>query len=240
MRAYWDGDKLWSRSGLPVVTPEWFVEHLPAGLELDGELFLGRQKFEETMTITRRSDGGGDWHRITYVVFDAPSVPGGIMSRIAAAEAALAGGGATHVRVHPHEPCQGEEHLMVELARVEALGGEGLMLRKLEAPHRAGRSSDLLKVKSFHDDEALITDYEAGKGKYNGMIGSLVCVLRNGGRFKVGSGLTDYQRSHSSAPKIGSVITFKYFELSADGIPRFPTFLRVRPDVSPAEFPQVS
>ena len=95
----------------------------------------------------------------------------------------------------------------------------------------------VLKVKTFHDDEALITDYEAGKGKYNGMVGSLVCVRRDGGKFKVGSGLNDSQRIYSAAPKIGSVITFKYFELSSDGIPRFPTFLRLRPDVSPSEFP---
>ncbi len=92
-------------------------------------------------------------------------------------------------------------------------------------------------MKSFHDDEAIITDYEKGKGKYEGMVGSLVCVSRSGARFKVGSGLTDDMRKYSNAPKKGTVITFKYFELSPeDGIPRFPTFLRVRPDADPKEF----
>jgi DNA ligase 1 len=237
MRAYWDGSKMWTRSGLPIASPDWFTEHFPADLELDGELFLDRKMFDETMSITRRNDGSGDWHKITYVVFDAPTVQGGIMTRLDAAKTILASCASTNIRVHPHEMCRGEEHLMLELARVEGLGGEGLMLRKLQAAHRAGRNSDLLKVKTFHDDEALITDYEAGKGKYNGMVGSLVCILRGGGRFKVGSGLTDSQRSYTSAPKIGTVITFKYFELSADGIPRFPTYLRVRPDVSASEFP---
>ena len=33
-----------------------------------------------------------------------------------------------------------------EAARVKALGGEGLMLRKAAAAHRGGRTADLLKV----------------------------------------------------------------------------------------------
>lgn len=45
MRAYWCGEKLWSRSGLPIITPEWFTEGLPGDVELDGELFLGRKLF---------------------------------------------------------------------------------------------------------------------------------------------------------------------------------------------------
>ena len=43
---------------------------------------------------------------------------------------------------------------------------------------------------------------------------------------EVGSGLSDALRSYSSAPSVGSVITFKFFELSSDGVPRFPTYLR--------------
>ncbi len=83
--------------------------------------------------------------------------------------------------VHPQLVCESTEHLLDELARVEQLEGEGLMLRFVcvncsvilmltvfltcrnpTAAHRGGRSSDLLKVKSFQDDEALIIDYEAG------------------------------------------------------------------------------
>jgi len=32
------------------------------------------------------------------------------------------------------------------------------------------------------------------------------------------------------------VVTFGYFELTDGGVPRFPRYLRVRPDVDPAEF----
>jgi uncharacterized Fe-S cluster protein YjdI len=62
------------------------------------------------------------------------------------------------------------------------------------------------------------------------MVGALECELPNGKRFDVGSGLTMDQRR--KAPKKGSVITFKFQELSNNGHPRFPTFLRVRNDLT--------
>lgn len=62
------------------------------------------------------------------------------------------------------------------------------------------------------------------------MVGALECELPNGKRFDVGSGLTMDQRK--KAPKKGSVITFKFQELSNNGHPRFPVFLRVRTDLT--------
>ena len=59
---------------------------------------------------------------------------------------------------------------------------------------------------------------------------------RAGARFKVGSGLTDAQRARAAAPPVGAVITFKYFELTVARVPRFPTFLRLRPDVDARDF----
>lgn len=193
---------------------------------------------DECMSITRRTDASEDWKRIRFVVFDAPKASGGIASRLEVASASLAACSNDYAVVHPHTVCQGAEHLLSELASMERAGGEGMMLRSATAPHRGGRTVDLLKVKSFHDDEAIVTDYEEGRGKYSGMVGSLVCRSRGGAAFKVGSGLVDSQRSYNSQalPRVGAVITFQYFELTKDGIPRFPTYLRLRPDVDPAEF----
>jgi hypothetical protein len=174
--------------------------------------------------------------------------------------------------------CPSLLHRLAEAARVKALGGEGLMLRKAAALHRGGRNTDLLKVKEFQDDEAIVTGHEEGAGRLAGLLGALVCRARNGMVFKVGSGFTDEQRSFAKAPKVGSVITYKFFEvggfreggggggvavvvttaerrhrrlgcftvstfrrlqLTDDLVPRFPTFLRVRPDVDPSEFAAV-
>jgi DNA ligase-1 len=53
-------------------------------------------------------------------------------------------------------------------------------------------------------------------------------VVRNadGTEFSVGTGFSDKQRE--SPPEIGSTITFRYQELSDGGVPRFPSFVRVR------------
>lgn len=240
MRAYWNGTKLWSRNGLPVIAPDWFIAGLPPHMHLDGELFLGRGLFDDCMSIARRTDASNDWKKLRYVIFDAPQVKAGIMGRLEKAREVITTATTPYAIVHPHEICQNMDHLLDKLAEIEQVGGEGVMLRHPTAPHRGGRTNDLLKVKSFHDDEAIITGYEVGKGKYQGMVGSLVCMLKNGEVFKVGSGLTDHLRSYSNAPKIGTVITFQYFELTKDGVPRFPTFMRVRPDVDPSIFPKAA
>lgn len=193
---------------------------------------------DECMSITRRTDASDAWKKIKYVVFDAPKIAGGIGDRLAVAEKVLAASRNAYAVVHPHTLCEGMSHLLEELAATEQAGGEGMMLRSASARHRGGRNMDLLKVKSFHDDEAIVTAYEEGKGKYAGMVGSLVCRSRLGAAFKVGSGLVDSQRCYQSKslPPVGSVITFQYFELTKDGIPRFPTFQPVRPDVEVSEF----
>jgi len=60
------------------------------------------------------------------------------------------------------------------------LGGEGLMLRKPGSKYSNGRSSNLLKVKQFYDEEAKVTGYKKGEGRVSGMMGALECVLTNG------------------------------------------------------------
>lgn len=36
---------------------------------------------------------------------------------------------------------------------------------------------------------------------------------------------------------VGSIITFRYFEMPQAGVSRFPTFVRARPDVNATQFP---
>jgi DNA ligase-1 len=122
--------------------------------------------------------------------------------------------------------------LRAELARVEALGGEGLMLRQPGSLYEAGRSSTLLKVKTFHDAEARVVEHLPGAGRHKGRLGALSVELPDGTSFSVGTGFSDAQRA--SPPPIGSTITFRYQELSDRGVPRFPSFVCVRSDVQAA------
>jgi DNA ligase-1 len=131
--------------------------------------------------------------------------------------------------LHRQELCRDVSHLRAELQRIEALGGEGLMLREPGSKYVTGRSSTLLKVKTFHDAEAIVVGHEAGKGKHSGRLGALVVQLPNGKQFSVGTGFSDRQRE--SPPSIGSLIQFRYQELSDGGIPRFPSYVGLRTDI---------
>ncbi|MBI1915318.1 MAG: DNA ligase, partial [Planctomycetes bacterium] len=70
----------------------------------------------------------------------------------------------------------------------------------------------------------------AGKGKHKGRLGAVEVVLADGTRFSVGTGFSDAERENP--PPVGAVITFRYQELSDGGVPRFPSFVRVRKDAS--------
>ena len=59
MRAYWCGGALWSRGGKRVEAPAWFTAPLPAATELDGELWLGRGRFQDCMSAVRSGAGSG-------------------------------------------------------------------------------------------------------------------------------------------------------------------------------------
>ena len=58
------------------------------------------------------------------------------------------------------------------------------------------------------------------------MMGSLLCKMENKQIIKIGSGFSKQERINP--PKIGAIITFKYYGLTSKGNPRFPIFLRVK------------
>ncbi|KAH9126135.1 hypothetical protein LEN26_009415 [Aphanomyces euteiches] len=228
VRGYWNGKHFVSRLGNVFHAPAFFTKDLPTDHHLDGELFMGRNMFEATVGVVKRHDGGDKWKAITFMAFDVPTHNGNFEARQAFLRDLVAP--CEYVKVVEHLVCASEEMLLKELARVEALGAEGLMLRQPRSAYVRSRSSTLLKVKTFSDDEAIVTGYEKGKGKYLGKVGSLQVRNRNGVAFCVGSGLTDSHRS--KPPKIGSMITYRYQELTAADVPRFPTFVGIAIDKS--------
>lgn len=223
VRAYWNGREFISRQGNVYQAPAFFTQDLPK-VPLDGELFKGRKMFDETISIVKSGDSGDRWKEIRFEVFDAPNHHGTFEQRIECCKRIMAG--APHGSVLEQTRCTSVSHLRQELARVEALGGEGVMLRRVGSKYEVGRSYTLLKVKSFVDCEVEVVGFVAGKGKFRGMIGSLQCRLPNGKPVDVGSGISDQLRKNP--PQIGAVITIRYQELSKDGVPRFPVFVAMR------------
>jgi DNA ligase-1 len=227
LRAWWDGQKLWSRKGNLIQAPDYFLAELPRDIALDGELWIGHGKFEETMSIVRSEKPDDRWKGVRYMVFDAPAAKGTFEQRMQFLRATVWEGN-PFVRVVAQERCQGATQLLAERDRVVREGGEGLMLRQPESAYEAGRSPTLLKVKPFDDAEATVIAHELGKGKFAGKLGALRVRTDDGREFSIGTGLTDADRE--SPPPVGTVITYRFQGLTAKGLPRFPTYFRVRRD----------
>ena len=131
-------------------------------------------------------------------------------------------------------------------------GYEGVMLRDPKGHYKFGKSTltegGLLKLKRWHDAEATVIGFvermhngneatidalgrtkrsSAKDGKTGrGDLGALVCEF-NGAEFEIGTGFSDAQRAElwdNQASYLGSMVTFKYQQLSEIGVPRFPVF----------------
>lgn len=227
VRAYWDGRQFLSRLGNLYHAPDWFIDGMP-DVPLDGELWIGRKRFQRTVSIVRRQDKNDLWSEVRFLVFDAPAAGGKFEERLCFVQEVMARRSPKHAAPHEHHLCEDLESLRTELARIEGLGGEGLMLRQPGSAYEAGRSSTLLKVKSFHDAEAVVIGHQAGAGRHRGRLGALMVRLPDGIAFSIGTGFSDRERENP--PGLGATVTFRYQELSEGGVPRFPSYVGVRHD----------
>jgi DNA ligase-1 len=227
VRAYWTGSFFQSRMGNLFHAPVWFRAGLP-DVPLDGELWLGRKKFQRAVSIVRRQDESDLWKEITYVVFDAPKLEKPFETRLQFVNECLQQHHPAYAKAHEHVVCRGLDHLRHELDRLEPLGAEGLMLRQPGSRYEAGRSATLLKVKRFQDLEARVLRHQEGAGRHKGRMGALLVEMADGTKFSVGTGFSDKERENP--PAIGSLITIRFQELSEAGVPRFPSFVGVRVD----------
>lgn len=225
VRAVWDGAQLRFRSGQVINAPSWFIEKLPAHA-LDGELWMGRGNFDRVSGATRRLEPiEAEWREMTYQVYELPDGEGTFSDRVNTLMTLVANLNAPWVQVLTQFHVENDQALQLKLQQIALMGGEGLMLHRADAKWQTGRSNALLKLKTQMDAEAIVIDYLPGKGKYEGMLGALLVEMPDGKRFQLGTGLSDEQRM--TPPEIGSTITYRYRDLTPQGLPRFANFLRV-------------
>ncbi|WP_019916095.1 DNA ligase [Methyloversatilis discipulorum] len=226
VRAHWDGQALRLRNGAAIAAPAWFVAPLP-GYPLDGELWLGRGRFDELSGIVRRERStDADWRAVRYMLFDLPDADGDFSQRLTRMQQLVEVIGVDWIRAVPQQRLADRAALQALFDAVVAGGGEGLMLHRVDAHWTSGRSDALLKLTPFLDAEATVLAHLPGKGRHRGRLGALEVVDAAGRHFRIGSGFTDAQRA--APPAIGAVVTYRYRELTPRGQPRFPVFLRER------------
>ena len=242
VRAYWDGRDLLSRNGKILAAPEGWSAHFPP-FALDGELYTARGEFEKIQSIVMdKTPSIAAWSEIKFHVFDVPEASGGLLERLSELEKFIVKNpqAGQNLKIIKQVKIKNNAEFEAFAEAVIAKGGEGAVVREPNAPYERKRSKNALKYKKFKDAECEVTAINTGTGKYAGLMGSVTCKslgaagsnpdeqTPGGVKFKIGSGFSDEERANP--PKIGSIITYKYQNLTAKGLPRFPVFLRVRED----------
>ena len=241
VRAYWDGENLLSRQGKKLNAPLSFTKNFPK-FALDGELYAKELKFEEIQaTVMDKLPDEKAWQRLKFHIFDVPEASGGLLTRLEVLAKFLKNEPNQNLIIIKQIKMRDNAQFLKFTESIIAKGGEGAVVREPNTPYERKRSKNALKFKKFKDAECEVIAINKGSGKYVKFAGSLTCKVlggkdaeekagepKSGTIFKIGSGLSDEKRQNP--PKIGSIITYKFQNLTANGKPRFPIFLRVRED----------
>ena len=229
IRGYWDGHQLLSRSGKALNPPPWFVQGWPTS-PFEGELWAGLGQFEQAASVIQQKQApDNEWRPMRLMVFDAPTLNKPFTVRIALYQGMVQQIGKPWVQAVQQNQIQSHTALKTLLQKTVQAGGEGLVLHRGNSVYQSGRNGDVLKVKPHDDAEAKVVGHEAGQGKHAQRTGALWVETPQGLRFKLGTGLSDAQRENP--PALGQWVTYRYRGLTDKGVPRFASFVRLRPAI---------
>ena len=232
-------DGMWSRNGKQIISAPHIYEALKPWFEqnpdliLDGELYANKDvaDFNTIISCVRKTKPTtADLEtskKIQYWVYDIPSVDGTSIERIE--ELADFNLPDCCVKV-PTITLHDESMIMKQYGVYIEQGFEGQMLRASgNSLYENKRSKTLLKHKTFNDAEFTILGVIEGKGNLTGKVGKLQFEI-NGKPFESAvNGDWEYLAELLKRNDlIGKQATVKYFELTEDGIPRFPKVIAIR------------
>lgn len=237
------------------------AEQFPAGL--DGEILTYtngvRDDFNTVQSKVMSVEGTPEFK---FHVFDAWDLDATFDARIKGADSIVCDDqifGSGLLKLVEHRLICTLEELLAYETECLAAGWEGVMMRDPNGHYKHGRSTVkegiLLKLKRFHDDEAVIVGTvermhntnekerdELGHAKRStakaglvptGTLGALQCEWK-GVRFEIGTGFDDATRASLWGQRealLGKLVTFKYQEVGSQGAPRFPVYLGLRGDL---------
>jgi DNA ligase-1 len=232
-------DGMWSRNGKKIVSAPHIYEAMKPLFEanpdliFDGELYADKfaNDFNAICSLVKKTkptstDLEKSKESIQYHIYDLPSCSGTFTQRN---KALIDVGVPRGCVIVTTDKVNNENELMGCYGAYVNWGYEGQMIR-LDKEYESKRSKSLLKHKSFVDEEYTILDVVEGEGNKTGMVGSFVFESKTGHIF-------------NSSPKyswdeckelwkqrqelIGKSATVKYFNLTPDGVPRFPYVINI-------------
>ena len=121
--------------------------------------------------------------------------------------------------------CATQEDLDALYSEYTEQGYEGQMVRN-DTPYECKRSKNLLKRKEFITEEFSVVEVIEGSGAWAGYAKRFILSLPDGREF--GSGVRGNQaqlKALLESTEKPTWVTCRYFELTPDGVPRFPVVI---------------
>lgn len=206
---------------------KWLLSVMDDGEIWDGELYIHEIPFESVISLIKDPTQEGS-SEVTYCVYDT------IKNESFAQrfwQVDIYKGNYGPIKFVETFPITNHEQVTQHHEKFVSEGFEGAIVRWGDAPYKAGyRSHNLLKVKSWMDDEYLIIGVDPGIGKCENQ-GIFVCETEDKKEFRVKiKGPDELRELILANPEkyIGQSLTVKYFGLTSDGIPRFPVGLKIK------------
>ncbi len=250
--AYWEGDKIvmMSRGG-----KDWNIPHLaeaiakmlPKGLVLDGEIFKPGLNLQGINKLAKKHREGPEGSiTLKFYAFDVldPDEEETWADRSKQLRKIMPDQDPHDtnnygydkpekviVRDVPTTTAPNEEAVLDWCNKFVEAGFEGAIVRNLDGLYLLGnRSSDLLKVKNFVDDEFEIVGHYKGEGRHEGCVG-FYCKTKDGKEFKCyPRGTLEQRRAYGKDPEQynGQFLKIRYQFLTDEGIPFLPIGLAIR------------
>ena len=235
--AYWEEGKvkLVSRGGKPYHLPhieKQVAVLLPKNYVYDGEIYKHEVGFQGITKLVKKYRPG-ETETLEFWMYDVFKIDEPEVGWDARLEnlRRLPVDKAKNLWICPTNIAGSWNEVMAYRKKYVKRGFEGAIVREGFAPYEIGhRSNHLLKVKSFKDDDYVIVGHEEGEGAYEGCV-IWICETKKGQKFRVvPKGTIEEKREWFKVAEkhYGFLLKVKYFELTDDGIPRFPVGIGVR------------
>ena len=219
-----------SRSGNLIETLGHIIDWLPDGIALDGELYAHGETFQENMRLIKKYRPGLT-ENVKYHVYDC-IMDAPFSERLAAITAACQDN--PQIELVQTVMITDKEDLMAYHAKNISEGYEGTIVRHGQSGYKLnGRSSELLKLKDFHDLSLTLLDVIPSEKRPTH--GKPIFEWIGAENDRIGAGIS---LSHAEAEDlltnkdqhIGKNCELRFFEYSEKGVPRHPTMYGFRLD----------
>jgi len=214
-RMLYQNGKFYTRQGNEISLDSKFytdLQDMDPDIILDGELWAGYNNVNEVASL----------NKVQFLVFDIISDKP-FNKRIKQIQKLVQP--TKRIKIVEHTLVTCDDYLRIEelLSEVTSRDGEGLVFRHSKQIYQVdSRPTDFLKLKKLDSTEVEVTGYfiTPGSKQPPGYISSLICDYQ-GRTFKL-------NWRAFIAPAIGSFITIKFSQFTANGLPKFPVYVAER------------